>query len=83
MKAIGSMVDELRAVVSEAESLTAEQQRLLAAAWEQVLEDLEEQEWDALLRKPGSSQFLKELVAEGRRQHANGETEEIGGDGLG
>ena len=52
------MVDELRAVVSEAESLTPEQQRMLAAAWEQVLEDLQEREWDVLLRKPGSSQFL-------------------------
>lgn len=77
------MVEELRAVVSEAETLTAEQQRLLAAAWEQVLEELEEREWDALLRKPGSSVFLKNLVAEGRRQHASGETEEISGDGLG
>ena len=82
-KAMASMIEELRVVVSEAESLTAEQQRLLAAAWEQVLEDLAEQEWDALLSKPGSRQFLKDLVAEGRRQHAAGETEQVAEDTLG
>jgi hypothetical protein len=76
------MIDRLRAVVEQAEALSAEEQEVLAAAWEAQLEALEEAEWDALLRKPGSAHFLKELVEEGRREHREGKTEEIIGDSF-
>lgn len=76
------MIERLRAVVSEAESLSEEEQEQLALAWEQALVELEESEWDGLLAKPGSKRFLKELVEEARREHAAGETEEITGDSF-
>lgn len=77
------MIERLRAVISEAESLTEQEQEQLALAWEQALEELEEREWEGLLARPGSKRFLKELVEEARREHAAGETEEITGCGFG
>lgn len=77
------MIDRLRAVIDQAETLSEREQELLAEAWERVLDDLEEREWEALLSAPGSRDFLKELVAKGREEHAAGKTEKITGDGLG
>ena len=64
------MIERLRVVVSKAESLTEQEQEKLAQVWEQALEELEEQEWEGLLAKPGSKRFLKELVEEAKREHA-------------
>jgi hypothetical protein len=77
------MHNRLRAVIERAKSLSDEEQGLLAEGWERALDELEEQEWETLLRKPGSQQFLKELVSKGREEHAAGKTEEIIGDRLG
>jgi hypothetical protein len=73
------IVEQLRAVIAQAEVLSAEEQEALAEVWQEALE---EREWDALLRKPGSARFLKELIEEGRREHAAGKTEEITGDSF-
>ena len=44
-------------------------------------EELEEREWDALFNTPSLQQrALKALIAEGRKQYAAGETEEIVGE---
>ena len=72
--------DWLNAVVRQAEALSEQAQERLAAIWEAELEALDEQEWDDLLRKPGSAQFLKELVEEGQREYKAGTAEEITGD---
>lgn len=77
------MIEQLRAVVAQAEELPERDQELLAEAWQRAIEELEEREWDALLQKPGSARFLKDLVAEGREEHARGKTEEITGDRMG
>ena len=73
------IVERLRAVIAQTEALSAEEQEALAEAWQEALE---EHEWDALVRKPGSARFLKELIEEGRREHAAGKTEAITRDGF-
>ena len=60
-------------------ALSVEEQEALATVWQEALEELEEQEWDALLKKPGSTAFLKQLVEEGKKEHAAGQTHEIRG----
>lgn len=76
------MIERLQAVIAQAQALSEPEQEALASAWEEALEDLAEQEWDELLRKPESQRFLSDLIAEGRREHAAGNTEEITGDSF-
>ncbi|HEX6797324.1 MAG TPA: hypothetical protein VF116_06385 [Ktedonobacterales bacterium] len=71
------LIDRLNAVVRQAEALSVQAQERLAAIWEAELEALDEQEWDDILRKPGSAQFLKELVEEGRQEYDAGKAEEL------
>jgi hypothetical protein len=74
-----TMTERLQSVLTQIEHLPPEEQDQLAAVLE---EQLAEHEWEGLLQKPGSRAFLKELVEEGQREHAAGETEEVG-DTLG
>lgn len=69
------MTERLQSVLTEIMRLPDEEQDRLAAILE---EQLAEREWESLLRKPGSSAFLRNLVEEGRAEHAAGETEEVG-----
>ena len=68
------MVDELHQALREldwAGALPEEAQRQIAVI---VEEELEQQEWDALVSSPKSKEFLKRLIAEAKA----GETE-LGG----
>lgn len=48
---------------------------------QRIEEDWEEREWDARFTTPSPQQrALKDLIEEGRKQYAAGETEEIAGD---
>lgn len=76
------LIDRLDAVVRQAEALSEQAQERLAAIWEAELAALDEQEWDDLLRKPGSAEFLKQLVEEGQREYTDGTAEEITGDSF-
>ena len=69
------MVEELRRAIEEAEHLPEEAQRHIAALIEQ---ELEEQEWEALVSSPESQRFLAELSAEIDQQEAAGEVEDGG-----
>ncbi|MDP9363658.1 MAG: hypothetical protein M3Q10_05440 [Chloroflexota bacterium] len=69
------MTDLLRRVVARIELLPPEQQDAIAEAIER---ELEEQEWESLLAKPGSQRFLDALVAEAQREDAAGKTRESG-----
>ena len=77
------MIEQLREIIARAEELSEDEQAVLAEVWAYELEALEEREWDELLAKPGSAQFLQDLVAQGRQEHEAGETEEVGEDALG
>ena len=74
------MVEELRQVLDvlgEKGQLSEEAQRRIAAILE---EELEQQEWDALISSPRSKRFLATLIAEAEAEEAVGETEEGGWD---
>jgi hypothetical protein len=62
-----AMTETLRRVVAQIEQLPPEQQDALA---EIMFRELEEQEWDALVAKPGSQRFLARLATEARREDA-------------
>jgi hypothetical protein len=67
-------------ILIEALTVTVLAVGLLAA----VVAELEDQEWDALFRTPSpQQQAFKDLLAEGRRQYAAGEAEQIIGDTFG
>lgn len=74
------MNERLRAVVDRAEQLPDADQEALAKLLE---EELEEREWEALTRRPGTRAFHEELRAELREAEERGEVEEIHGDKLG
>lgn len=76
---VDDMTERLQHALERVQQLPDEEQDHLASLIE---EELDELEWDALLQKPGARAFLKELVEEGRAEHAAGATEEIG-DTLG
>jgi hypothetical protein len=70
------MVDELRQALRDldrAGALSEGAQRQIAAIIE---EELEQQEWDALVSSPKSKEYLKRLIAEAEA----GETEDGGWD---
>ena len=45
---------------------------------EQLLRELEQREWAAIVAKSGSQRFLDQLAAEARREDAAGETRDSG-----
>jgi hypothetical protein len=73
-----TMTEQLRQVVEQLEQLPADAQDRLAAIIQAQLEDLEEQEWEAIVSKPQVRQAVRRLAAEARRQEEAGETEEGG-----
>lgn len=69
------MVEELRQAIEQVERLPEDAQRRIAAL---IQEELEEREWDRLVRTPESQRFLAQLAAEAREHEAAGEIEEGG-----
>lgn len=71
------MIDHLKAVIAEAEQLSAEEQEALARAWEIALDELG---WQRSLNKPGAIETLQRLADEAEAEHEAGLSEEIVGD---
>jgi hypothetical protein len=69
------MVDELRHAVEQAQQLSEDAQRHLAA---QIEEWLDEQEWDALVSSPKGQETLSRLIAEADEEIARGGVEDGG-----
>jgi len=68
------MTERLRQVVAQVEQLSPEVQDALAEILEQ---EIEEQEWDAIVRTPGSQRYLEHLAQEARREDAANETRDL------
>jgi hypothetical protein len=60
------MTERLQHVLEQVQQLPDKEQDELASLIE---EELAEREWDALLARPGSRAFLKQLVAEGLAEY--------------
>ena len=69
------MVEEYRVAVELAAQLPDDVQRHIAAI---IAEELEEQEWDALVNRPESQRDLAALATEAREQEATGQLEDGG-----
>lgn len=72
------MTERLRQLLEQAERLEPAIQDALAEKVEQWLEELDEQEWDAIVSKPHVRKSLRQMAAQARDQEAKGETEEGG-----
>lgn len=72
------MTERLRQLLEQAERLDPAIQNALAEKVEQWLEELEEQEWDAIVSKPNVRNSLRHMAASAREQEAKGKTEEGG-----
>jgi hypothetical protein len=72
------MTERLQQVLAKLEQLDPAQQDIIADLVEQKLEELEEQEWDAIVSKPNVRNALRRMAADAREQEAKGETEEGG-----
>jgi hypothetical protein len=57
------MVDELRQAIDMLGQLPDDEQRKIAHF---VLEEIEQHEWDQLVRSPHSKAFVKRLIAEAK-----------------
>jgi len=72
------MTEALQQIIEEVERLDPTMQEAFVARAREILAELEEErEWDALVNAPESQHFLKNLIAEGRKEHADGLTEEM------
>ena len=78
------MTESLQQILEEVERLEPAMQEAFVARARAILAELEEErEWDAMVTTPASQHFLKKLIDEGRKEHADGLTEEITGESLG
>ena len=78
------MTESLQQIMEEVERLDPAMQEAFAARARKILDELEEErEWDALVNRPASQRFLKKLIDEGRKEHAEGLIEEITGERFG
>jgi hypothetical protein len=72
---VNTMTEQLRQAFERAQQLPDDAQNALAA---RILEAIDEQEWDEIVRKPHVRQVLRTLAEEARQQEAAGKTEEGG-----
>jgi hypothetical protein len=72
---VNTMTEQLRQAFERAQQLPDDAQNALAA---RILEAIDEQEWDEIIRQPRVRQTLRNLAEQARRQEAAGETEEGG-----
>jgi acetylornithine deacetylase/succinyl-diaminopimelate desuccinylase-like protein len=68
------LTQSLERVIRRIEQLPASEQDALA---ESIERELEEREWEALLARPESAEFLGRLASEAREEHAAGRTESL------
>lgn len=68
------MTEQLRAAVSQAEKLPQEQQDAIA---QMILDQLDSQEWDAIVSSPKGQATMRKLLAEAEQEIASGQIEEI------
>ncbi len=71
------MTEQLKAAVIRAEKLSQEQQDAIAQL---ILDQLDEQEWDAMVKRPKSHAAIQELLAQAEQEIDSGQVEEIKGD---
>ena len=69
------MTEQLRQAIERLQKLPYAAQDAIA---ERILDEIDEQEWDEIVRKPHVRHALRRLAEEARQQDANGETEEGG-----
>jgi DNA phosphorothioation-dependent restriction protein DptG len=75
------MTEQLRKIYETIAQLPDEAQNQLAARIGAILEEFDEQAWDAIVSQPHVQQRLRELGQEALQEHQRGETIE-GGFGL-
>lgn len=63
--------DRLKAALEQVENLSPERQNMIA---EQILETIEDQEWDEWFVQPEISQMMDELEEKAKEQHLAGKT---------
>jgi hypothetical protein len=71
------MTEQLRHAIEAMQRLPDEAQNAIAA---RILEEIEEQEWDAIVRKPRVQARLRELGRQALEEDRAGETEDGGFD---
>lgn len=72
------MIDTLRQVIEQVEQLDTDKQSIVAGRFQQVLEELEAQEWRELFHSPRSAPALERLIEQALTEDDAGETEEGG-----
>lgn len=72
------MIDTLRQVIEQVEQLDTDKQSIVAGRFQQVLEELEAQEWRELFHSPRSAPALERLIEQALAEDDAGETEEGG-----
>ncbi|HET9922000.1 MAG TPA: hypothetical protein VFQ30_19330 [Ktedonobacteraceae bacterium] len=69
------MTERLQQAIERLQQLPDAAQNAIA---ERILDEIDEQEWDEIVKKPHVQHALRRLAKEARRQNAAGETEEGG-----
>ncbi len=72
------MIDTLRRVIEQVEQLDTDKQSIVAGRFQEVLEELEAQEWRELFHSPRSAPALERLIEQALAEDDAGETEEGG-----
>ena len=73
------MTEQLQQAIEALQLLPSDAQNVIA---ERILEEIEEQEWNAIVSKPHVQARLRELGRQALKEDEAGETEEGGFDGL-
>ena len=73
------MIERLREAIEALQRLPVDAQNVIA---ERILEEIEEQEWSAIVSKPHVQVRLRELGRQALKEDEAGGTEEGGFDGL-
>jgi hypothetical protein len=69
------MTEQLQQAIKRLQQLPDEAQNAIA---ERILDEIDEQEWDDIIRKPRVQQHLRALANQAWQEHEAGETEEGG-----
>ena len=73
------MTEQLKHAIEAMQRLPAEAQNVIAA---RILEEIEEQEWDAIVSQPRVQKRLRELARQALEEDKAGKSEEGGFDCL-
>ncbi len=69
------MTEQLQYAIKRLQQLPIEAQNAIA---ERILNEIDEQEWDEIVRKPAVQQHIRALANQAWQEHEAGETEEGG-----